>query len=88
MALPGAFGTFGYVSGMRALALLLTRANRKEGDSALMSAILSQTPKLKARANYLSRIAGSLGSMGVLVTIAAFYWLLRFAEANVSDLRH
>jgi hypothetical protein len=77
---------------MRVLSLLNRSAAEmiKKGGTAtteyksISAQIVTQSPKLRSRAQGYSRVAGALGSAGLLASIAALYWLYRFAQVNVS----
>lgn len=92
IAIPGAIAISNYYYGMRVLSLL----NRSTADasaqsdrpipvySSISSEIVRSSPKLLLRANAYSRVAGGVGSLGLLVSIAALYWLYRFAHVNLT----
>jgi hypothetical protein len=96
VAFLGAMAISGHYYGMRVLSLLnksaaevSARGGRMAPEYLTMSSeIVAQSPKLRSRANGFSRFAGALGSAGLLASIAAFYWLYRFAHVNISSLRH
>jgi hypothetical protein len=96
IAIPGAIAISGHYYGMRVLSLLnrsvaevTARGGRPAPEHlALSSEIVAQSPKLRSRAKAYSRFAGALGSAGLLTSIAAFYWLYRFAHVNVYNLGH
>jgi hypothetical protein len=95
IAIPGAIAIAGYYGGMRVLSLLNKSAGqasaRGEQQSpenlTLSSEIVTKSPGLRWRGNFYSRLAGGLGSTGLLASIAALYWLYRFAHVNISNLR-
>ncbi len=94
IAIRGAIAICGYYSGMRVLSLLnkLIRQASARGEQQspeylkLSSEIVRKSPHLRWRRAFCSRIAGALGSMGLLASIAALYWLYRFARVNISSL--
>lgn len=96
IAIPGAIAISGHYTAMRVLSLLnrsademLARGNRPGADYLeISSKIVSESPWLSSKAKGFSRFAGALGSLGLLASIVAFYWLYRFAQVNVSGLRH
>jgi hypothetical protein len=96
IAFPGAIAISGHYYGMRVLSLLNKSAaevSARGGRVApeyltISSEIVRESPKLRSRGRAFSRFAGALGSAGLLASIAAFYWLYRFAHVNVSSLRH
>jgi hypothetical protein len=96
VAIPGAIAISGHYSGMRVLSLLnksatemLARGDRPApGYLEISSKIASESPWLSSKAKGFSRFAGALGSLGLLASILGFYWLYRFAQVNVSGLRH
>jgi hypothetical protein len=93
VAIPGAIAINGYYYGMRVLSLLNKSAAEVSAQGgriapeylSISSKIVTASPKLHSRANALSRFAGALGSAGLLASIAAFYWLYRFAHSNIGE---
>jgi hypothetical protein len=95
-AIPGAASMRGHYAGMRVLTLL----NRAFAESAergerlepnyvqLSSAVVSKSPKLHRRGQIYGYFAGVSGLAGLVFSLAAFYWLYRFAAVNVSVFRH
>ena len=96
IAIPGAIATAGYYYGMRVLSLLnkltaeaSTESNRRAPEYLTISSeIITQSPKLRSRANTYSTLAGALGSVGLLSSLAAYYWLYRFAFVNICKSGH
>lgn len=96
VAIPGAITISAYYGGMRVLTLLNKLATDvlaqggqlKPEHRTISAAIVSESPNLRTRAKILSNLASVLGSAGVLTSIAALYWLYRFAHANVAGLKH
>jgi hypothetical protein len=96
IAIPGAIAISGYYYGMRVLSLLnkLVAQVSAQGDRPtpeylkISSEIIAQSPKLRSRAQTCSRLAGALGSAGLLASISALYWLYRFAHVNVGGIGH
>ena len=96
IAIPGALAISGHLNGMRVLFLLNKSAAQASAQGEAWSAdyvkmsseIVHKSPRLQRRGDVLSRLAGALGSAGLLASIAALYWLYRFAHVNVSSLRH
>lgn len=96
LAIPGAVAISGHYYGMRVLSLLNKLAAEVSAQGGrvapeyltISTEIVTKSPKLRSRANAYSRLAGALGSTGLLASIAAFYWLYRFAHVNISSLRH
>jgi hypothetical protein len=96
IAIPGAIATSGHFYGMRVLSLLNKSAAEvtAQGRSlspehrAISAEIVTKSPKLRSRADAYSRFAGALGSTGLLASIAALYWLYRFAQVNIARVGH
>ncbi len=96
IAIPAAIAISGYFYGMRVLSLLNKSTAQvvaggerlSAGYVRISSEIVAKSPGLHRRASTLSRLAGALGSAGLLTSIAALYWLYRFAQVNVSNFRH
>jgi hypothetical protein len=93
LAIPGAIAISGHLYGMRALSLLnksaaeVTAQGRSlsPGYRAVTAEIVTESPKRRSRGNALSRIAGVLGSIGLLASVASLYFLYRFAQVNVAS---
>ena len=96
IAIPGAIAISGHYYGMRVLSLLnksatqaSTRADSQSAEYVKISSeIVARSPAMFRRGDVYSRIAGAIGSAGLLSSIAALYWLYRFAHVNVSSFRH
>lgn len=95
LAIPGAMAISEKYYGMRVLSLLnKSRADpMKKGVyppeyASIASEIVAKYPGLSSRAEVFSRMAGALGSAGLLASIAALYWLYRFAHVNVYRVGH
>jgi hypothetical protein len=96
IAIPGAMAISGHYYGMRVLSLLnkfAVEVSARGGHVPpeylnISTEIVTKTPKLRSRANAYSRLAGALGTTGLLASIAAFYWLYLFAHVNINSLRH
>jgi hypothetical protein len=93
LAIPGAIAISGHYYAMRVLALLQRSSRQQESEQdtqrrlqyePIQSAIVAESPWLSSKAKYISRVAGGLGSLGLLSSICAFYWLYRFAQVNLS----
>ncbi len=90
VAIPGAIAISGHYYGMRVLSLLNKSAAEVSAQGGnltreyvtISSEIVTQSPKLRSRANGYSRAAGALGSAGLIASMAAFYWLYQFAHIN------
>ena len=92
IAIPGAIAISGHYYGMRVLSVLNASVARGDSLSAeyvkISSEIVAASPRLRRRGDVYSRLAGALGSTGLLISIAALYWLYRFASVNVSSFHH
>ena len=94
LVIPGIIAVSGHDYAMRILALL----NRAPTDQAgffrlqeykqIRSAIVAESPWLDRKGRYFLRTASGLGSLGLLCSIGAFYWLYRFAQLNASRIGH
>ena len=89
IAIPGVIAISGHYYGMRVLSLLNKAEREVQAQTKpVISAIIAQSPRLLIQARVYSRLAGALGSAGLLSSIAALYWLYRFAQINVSNAGH
>lgn len=83
LTIPGLLYATGQMYGMRVLSLLGRKDKVGEEEIALMKVIVADSPRYKRRGNYILRTAGGAGSLGLFLSMAAFYWLYRFAHENV-----
>jgi hypothetical protein len=96
IAISGVIASSGYLDGMRVLLLLNkstvevpTQGGRTSpAAQTISSEIIARSPKLLSDAKAYARVSSALGSLGLVASLVAFYWLYRFLQVNGGGVGH